>query len=399
MPHFITVSNIESREPHHVVEGNEKVIRPRLSDANFFYDTDRKYTQDERRQNLKPIIFQAQLGSIFAKTERIAHLAAYIAQVEGGEAKLAERAGQLCKSDLVSEMVQEFPELQGIMGQYYAANDGEDAEVSKTLYEQYMPRFAGDQLPSSLTACSVAIADKIDTITGIFGISQLPTGSKDPFALRRASIGILRIIVEKKLNLDLGVLVEQAITGYLRQDIKLQASDKLKPIVISYILERFDATYQEDGITAEVINAVKALRPTSPMDFDLRIKAITRFNTMNEANALAAANKRVSNILAKAGNITIPETLDFSLLTETAEKKLAEMVISKKNEIAPTLAEGQYATAMESLASLKEPVDHFFDEVLVNAESESVRLNRYALLKQLRSLFLHVADISLLQKS
>ncbi len=399
LPHFITVANIDSAEPRHVVEGNEKVIRPRLADAKFFYDTDRKQTQDDRREKLKPIVFQAQLGSVFAKTERIARLSSYIAQTEGGDATLAERAGQLCKSDLVSEMVLEFPELQGIMGQYYADNDGENPEVSKTLYEQYMPRFAGDQLPSTLIGCAVAIADKVDTITGIFGINQLPTGSKDPFALRRASIGVLRIIVEKKLNLDLEALIDQAILGYQELGVSLPALDDLNTTVVNYMLERFDAAYQEEGIAIEVINSVKALRPTRPLDFDRRIKAITRFNAMDEADALASANKRVSNILAKAGDIIIPDALDETLLSEISELELANIVFAKKEEIAPALAEGRYALAMESLAALKQPVDMFFDQVLVNAEDETIRLNRYALLKQLRSLFLQVADISLLQKS
>lgn len=399
IPHFITVANIESSEPHQVVAGNEKVIRPRLADAKFFYDTDREQTQDDRRAKLKPIVFQAQLSSVFAKTERIARLASYIAQTESGDAKMAERAGQLCKSDLVSEMVLEFPELQGIMGQYYADNDGESPEVSKTLYEQYMPRFAGDQLPSTLTGCAVAIADKVDTITGIFGIDQLPTGSKDPFALRRASIGVLRIIVEKKLNLDLEALIHQAMLGYQEQGIALPATERLNTTAVNYMLERFDAAYQEEGVAVEVINSVKALRPTRPLDFDLRIKAVTRFNAMDEADALASANKRVSNILAKAGDIVIPDTLDETLLSESAEIELAKVVFDKKQAISPALEEGRYALVMESLAALKEPVDRFFDQVLVNADDEAIRLNRYALLKQLRSLFLHVADISLLQKS
>lgn len=399
LPHFITVSNIESSEPHHVVEGNEKVIRPRLADAKFFYDTDKKQTQEARREKLKPIVFQAQLGSVFHKTERVARLAAYISATEGGDAETAKRAGQLCKSDLVSEMVLEFPELQGIMGQYYAENDGEPADVCKTLNEQYMPRFAGDELPSTLTGCAVAIADKIDTIAGIFGIGQLPTGSKDPFALRRASIGVLRIIVEKKLNLDLEALVAEAMAGYQEQGVELPEADQLNTTSVNYMLERFDAAYQEEGVSAEIINSVKALRPTRPLDFDLRIKAISRFNLLDEADALSSANKRVSNILAKAGDIIIPDSVDETLLTEAAEVELAKVLFAKKTEVAPALNEGLYAMAMESLAALKEPVDRFFDQVLVNAEDESVRLNRYALLKQLRSLFLHVADISLLQKS
>ena len=399
LPHFITVSNIESLEPRHVVAGNEKVIRPRLADAKFFYDTDQKITLDERREKLKPIVFQSQLGSIFNKTERVASLASFIANKESGNADYARRAAQLSKSDLVSEMVLEFPELQGIMGQYYAANDGEPEEVGKALNEQYMPRFAGDELPSTLTGCAVAIADKIDTIAGIFGIEQLPTGSKDPFALRRASIGVLRIIVEKKLNLDLEELITEAASSYKAQDVQLPAGDSVITTAVNYMLERFDAAYQEEGVAAEIINSVKALRPTSPLDFDMRIKAITRFNELDGAEALASANKRVSNILAKAGDIAIPDSVDDSLLSEAAEDELAKALLKTRNETAPLLENRLYAQAMEVLAGLKEPVDHFFDQVLVNAENDSVRLNRYALLKQLRSLFLHVADISLLQKS
>ncbi len=399
LPHFITVSNIESKEPHHVVEGNEKVIRPRLADAKFFYDTDKKFTLEQNREKLKPIVFQAQLGSIFSKTERVARLAAYIAEQESGSKDNAHRAAQLSKSDLVSEMVLEFPELQGIMGQYYAANDGEAEEVGKALNEQYMPRFAGDELPSTLTGCAVALADKIDTITGIFGINQLPTGSKDPFALRRASIGVLRIIVEKKLNLDLVELIDIASEAYTAEGVELPVGNKLNTLVVEYMLERFDAAYQEEGISAEIINSVKALHPTRPLDFDMRIKAIARFNELDGADALASANKRVSNILSKAGDIVIPDSVDKALLKESAELELANALRSIKEDVSPLLEDRQYAIAMEKLANLKEPVDSFFDQVLVNAEDDAVRLNRYALLKQLRSLFLHVADISLLQKS
>ena len=399
LPYFITVSNIESLEPKHVIEGNEKVIRPRLADAKFFYDTDKKMTLDHRRKKLKPIVFQAQLGSIFNKTERVAKLASFIADQEKGNAQYAERAALLSKSDLVSEMVLEFPELQGIMGQYYATYDGETEEVAKALNEQYMPRFAGDELPSTLTGCAVAIADKLDTIAGIFGIEQLPTGSKDPFALRRASIGVLRIIVEKKLNLDLEDLIKVAAESYKTQDVQLPAGDKVITTAVSYMLERFDASYQEAGVSAEIINSVKALRPTSPLDFDMRIQAITRFNELDGADALASANKRVSNILAKAGDIVIPDSIDEALLSEAAEVELSSVLTKVKTEVTPLLEDRLYAQAMEVLAGLKESVDNFFDQVLVNAEDEKVRLNRYALLKQLRSLFLHVADISLLQKS
>ncbi|OED41458.1 glycine--tRNA ligase subunit beta [Endozoicomonas sp. (ex Bugula neritina AB1)] len=399
LPNFITVSNIESKEPRHVIEGNEKVIRPRLADAKFFYDTDKKMTQEDRREKLKTIVFQAQLGSIFSKTERVSHLAAYIVEQESGNSNNARRAAWLSKSDLVSDMVLEFPDLQGIMGQYYAANDGEAEEVGKALNEQYMPRFAGDQLPSTLTGCAVAIADKIDTITGIFGINQLPTGSKDPFALRRASIGVLRIIVEKKLNLDLTSLIDQAANAYKSEGVQLPAANKLNTSVVDYMLERFDAAYQEEGVSAEIINSVKALRPTNPLDFDMRIKAIARFSELDGADALASANKRVSNILAKAGDIIIPDRVDENLLAESAEIELAKTLFKIKGEVTPLLEERLYSIAMEKLATLKESVDNFFEKVLVNAEDETVRMNRYALLKQLRSLFLHIADISLLQKS
>nr|WP_306671252.1 glycine--tRNA ligase subunit beta [Endozoicomonas sp. SESOKO2] len=398
LPHFITISNIESVEPEQVVSGNERVIRPRLSDAKFFFDTDKKTTLEARRETLKPIVFQAQLGSLFDKSERIAKLAGFIARQETGQEQLAVRAGELCKSDLTSEMVLEFPELQGIMGQYYGANDGEAQEVCLALNEQYMPRFAGDQLPSNLTGCAVAIADKIDTITGIFGINQPPSGNKDPFALRRATLGVLRIIVEKKLDLDLRDLINQSVEGYQAQGVVLPAAnnEQLTETVLDFMLERFRSWYQDEQIPVEVFLSVKALKPSRPFDFDQRVKAVHRFSQMAEAETLSAANKRVSNILAKAGNLVIPDAVDPGLMTEAAEKALAKTLADSKEKVAPILEQRQYSVAMESLAPLKDSVDRFFDEVLVNAEDEQVRLNRYALLKQLRRLFLHVADISLL---
>lgn len=399
MPYFITVSNIESTDPKQVVEGNEKVIRPRLADAKFFFDTDKKSTLEERRENLKPIVFQQQLGSVFNKTERIARLSAFIAEQEGGQADLAKRAGELCKSDLNSEMVLEFPDLQGIMGQYYGAFDGEAVDVCTALNEQYMPRFAGDALPSNLTGCAVAIADKIDTITGIFGIKQPPSGSKDPFALRRATLGVLRIIVEKKLDLDLRDLINQSIKGYKTQGVELPAGEALTETVLAFMLERFRAWYQDKNIPTEVFLSVMALKPSQPYDFDQRVKAINGFSQLIEADALSAANKRVSNILAKAGDLVIPDSVDPSLMNETAERTLAKALADKKDELQSVLEQRQYSQAMESLTPLKYVVDNFFDEVLVNAEDNAVRMNRYALLRQLRSLFLHVADISLLQKS
>lgn len=399
LPYFITVANIESQDPAQVIAGNEKVIRPRLADAKFFYDNDRQFTLEEHRKTLKSVVFQKQLGSLYAKTERIAHLAVYIAEQEGGNSEWCRRAGELCKSDLVSDMVQEFPELQGIMGQYYAINDGEPEEVCHALNKQYMPRFAGDELPSNLTGCAVAIADKLDTLTGIFGINQPPSGNKDPFALRRATLGILRIIVEKKMNLDLRNLLVVAIKGYAAQGTELPAGDALAETVFDFMLERFHAWYQDENIPVEVFLSVKALMPSQPYDFDRRVKAIYTFNQMPEALALTAANKRVSNIMMKAGDLVIPNHIDEALLTEEAERQLASALSAKWEEVLPLLRERKYSTAMECMASLKGTIDNFFDNVMVNVEDQQIRMNRYALLRQLREQFLQVADISLLHKN
>ncbi len=399
MPHFITVANIESKNPAAVIAGNEKVIRPRLADARFFFETDKKTTLDARRENLKPVVFQKDLGSVFAKTERIAALAAFIAEQEDGNREHAQRAGELCKSDLVSEMVLEFPELQGIMGMYYASHEGEHQDVATALDQQYMPRFSGDQLPTTLTGCAVAIADKLDTIVGIFGIKQPPSGSKDPFALRRATLGVLRIIVEKRLKLDLRALISQAIAGFEQQGVNLPAGAELNDTVLEFMLERFRAWYSDAQIPVEVFLAVRALTPSSPFDFDQRVKAVSSFMALPEAAALASANKRVSNILAKAGDVVIPDSIDSALLQEQAEQTLHTVLSTITAEVQPLLAAGDYSNAMSRLAALKEPVDNFFDKVMVNADDEQIRLNRYALLKQLRNLFLHVADISLLQTS
>ena len=399
MPHFITISNIQSKDPSQVISGNEKVIRPRLADARFFFETDKKTTLAANREKLKPVVFQKVLGSVFDKTERIARLSSFIAEQEEGNKDNARRAGELCKSDLVSEMVLEFPELQGIMGTYYAGHDGEQPEVATALNEQYMPRFAGDELPTTLTGCAVAIADKVDTITGIFGIKQPPSGSKDPFALRRATLGVLRIIVEKKLNLDLRSLINKAIEGYKAQGVELPAGEELAETVLEFMLERFRAWYQGEGIPAEVFLSVRALKPSRPFDFDQRVKAVSEFVALPEAAALASANKRVSNILAKAGDIVIPDNVDTALFSEAAENDLNAVLAECIAAIEPLLTEGNYNAAMSRLASLKDPVDTFFDQVMVNAEDQNVRMNRYAMLKQLRNLFLHVADISLLQTS
>jgi glycyl-tRNA synthetase beta chain len=395
MPHFITVANIESTDPAQVIQGNERVIRPRLSDAAFFFETDKKTRLAERVKKLKTVVFQAKLGTLYDKSQRAKALAQYIAGEIGSNADNAGRAAELCKADLVSDMVLEFDKMQGIAGTYYALNDGEDPEVANALKDHYLPKFAGDKLPESLTGCAVALADRMDTIIGIFGIGQLPTGSKDPFALRRASLGVLRIIVEKELNLDLRACLEMAQS----QHGDLPRADGLVDTVLEYMLERFRAWYEEEGIAAEVFMAVSAKGLSRPQDINARVHAVHRFSQLPEAQALAAANKRVSNILAKLDDETAIGDVDRGLLEEGAETGLAELVASKSAEVEPLFASHQYGEALSRLASLRDAVDAFFDDVMVMVEDEALRNNRLALLKQLRDLFLEVADISLLVPS
>ncbi|PVX32127.1 glycyl-tRNA synthetase beta chain [Pasteurella langaaensis DSM 22999] len=392
LPHFIFVSNINPQDPTAIIEGNEKVVRPRLTDAEFFFKTDLKQRLEDNLPRLKTVLFQQQLGTLFDKTERIEKLSGEIAAQIGADVAKAKRAGLLSKCDLMTNMVFEFTDTQGVMGMHYARHDGEDEEVAVALNEQYMPRFAGDALPHSLVACSVALADKLDTLTGIFGIGQHPKGDKDPFALRRAALGVLRIIVEKKLPLDLEKLVQKS--SELFGD-KLTNSNVVNDVV-DFMLGRFRAWYQDEGIAVDVIQAVLARRPTKPADFDARVRAVAHFRTLDAAEALAAANKRVSNILAKAEG-EISTEIDRTLLVETEEKVLAEQVISLQAELAPKFANGEYQFALDRLASLRETVDNFFEKVMVNAEDEALRRNRQAILNNLRNLFLQVADISLLQ--
>lgn len=392
LPNFIFVSNIESKEPRYVIEGNEKVVRPRLADAEFFFNTDRKRPLIDRLPELDQAIFQKQLGTIKDKTDRITDLAGYIAEQIEADVEKSKRAGLLAKCDLMTSMVFEFTDTQGVMGMHYATHDGEDAEVAKALYEQYMPRFAGDELPSSGVSAAVAMADKLDTIVGIFGIGQAPKGS-DPFALRRASLGVLRIIVEKGYNLDLVDLIAKAKSLF---GDKL-SNDNVESDVIDFMLGRFRAWYQDEGFSVDIIQAVLARRPTKPADFDQRVKAVSNFRELDAAEALAAANKRVGNILAK-NEAELTETVNESLLAEDAEKQLAEKIAHYQVELAPAFAAHDYQTILTSLADLRGVVDTFFDNVMVMADDEAVKLNRLTMLSQLRSLFLQVADISLLQK-
>ncbi|MDO9843943.1 glycine--tRNA ligase subunit beta [Glaesserella parasuis] len=392
LPHFIFVSNINPEDPSKIIEGNEKVVRPRLTDAEFFFKTDLKQRLEDQLPRLETVLFQQQLGTLRDKTARIEQLAGEIAKQIGADETKAKRAGLLSKCDLMTNMVFEFTDTQGVMGMHYARHDGEDEEVAVALNEQYMPRFAGDELPKSLVASSVALADKFDTLTGIFGIGQAPKGSADPFALRRAALGALRIIVEKNLPLDLSDLV--ATSAKLFGD-KLTNSNVVEEVV-DFMLGRFRAWYQDEGIAVDVIQAVLARRPTRPADFDARVRAVSHFRTLDSAEALAAANKRVSNILAKVEG-KISSEIDRTLLVEAEEKALAEQVITLQAELVPLFEKGEYQTALDRLAGLREVVDNFFDKVMVNAEDPKLRQNRQAILNNLRNLFLQVADISLLQ--
>ena len=391
LPHFIFVSNINPEDPTAIIEGNEKVVRPRLTDAEFFFKTDLKQKLVDRLPRLETVLFQQQLGTLKDKTDRIEQLAGEIAKQIGADEAKAKRAGLLSKCDLMTNMVFEFTDTQGVMGMHYARHDGEDEEVAVALNEQYMPRFAGDELPKSLVASAVALADKFDTLTGIFGIGQAPKGSADPFALRRAALGALRIIVEKNLPLDLEDLVKKSAALF---GDKL-TNQNVVADVVDFMLGRFRAWYQDEGIAVDVIQAVLARRPTRPADFDARVRAVSHFRTLDSAEALAAANKRVSNILAKA-DAAIGE-INLTACVEPAEKALAEAVLALRTEVQPLIAKGDYTAVLDKLANLRAPVDNFFDNVMVNAEDPVLRQNRLAILNTLQGLFLQVADISVLQ--
>ena len=391
LPHFIFVSNINPEDLTAIIEGNEKVVRPRLTDAEFFFKTDLKQKLIDRLPRLETVLFQQQLGTLKDKTDRIEQLAGEIAKQIGADEAKAKRAGLLSKCDLMTNMVFEFTDTQGVMGMHYARHDGEDEEVAVALNEQYMPRFAGDELPKSLVASAVALADKFDTLTGIFGIGQAPKGSADPFALRRAALGALRIIVEKNLPLDLEDLVKKS-TALFGDKLTNQ---NVVADVVDFMLGRFRAWYQDEGIAVDVIQAVLARRPTRPADFDARVRAVSHFRTLDSAEALAAANKRVSNILAKA-DAAIGE-INLTACVEPAEKSLAEAVLALRTEVQPLIAQGDYTAVLDKLANLRAPVDSFFDNVMVNAEDPVLRQNRLAILNTLQGLFLQVADISVLQ--
>lgn len=391
LPRFITVANIESKDPAQIVAGNEKVVRPRLTDAEFFFKQDKKQTLESFNDRLKNVIFQAQLGSVYDKAARVSRLASFIAERTGGNAQWAARAGLLSKCDLATEMVGEFPEMQGVAGYYYALNDGEPADVAAALDEQYMPRGAGAELPKTGTGAILAVADKLDTLVGIFGIGMLPTGSKDPYALRRAALGILRILIEKQLDLDLVEAVRFSV-GQFGNQVKTQG---LADQVLDFVFDRLRARYEDEGVDVAAYLAVRAVQPGSALDFDQRVQAVQAFRRLPEAEALAAANKRVSNLLSKF-EAKLPETVEPRYFDSATEFSLYSALQQAEQAVQPFAAARQYREALERLAHLRGPVDAFFEAVLVNAEDASVRANRYALLARLRGLFLGVADISAL---
>ena len=388
---FIFVSNIESKDPQQVIFGNEKVIRPRLADAEFFFKTDKKQTLESRLSTLESVLFQKQLGTLKAKSMRIANLSKVIAEQLGENSDDAYRAGLLSKTDLLSDMVLEFPQVQGTMGKYYALNDGENEAIAQALEDQYRPRYAGDNLPEASIGCAVAISDKIDTLVGIFGINQPPKGDKDPFALRRAAIGVIRIIIEKQLDLDLATLITESINLFGDKLINENTAEN----VLDFIMGRFRAFYQEQGIALDVIQAVLAKKPSAPLDFDKRIKAVSFFGELAEAATLAAANKRVGNILAKFDG-QLYDGFKAELASEQAEKDLADVFQGIRLKVAPLMADKNYQAALSELAQLKAPIDTFFDNVMVMSDDEAVKINRLTLLNEIRNNFFAIADISLL---
>jgi glycyl-tRNA synthetase beta chain len=392
MPWFVTVSNIESSDPSQVIAGNERVVHPRLSDAAFFWATDRKVRLESHAAALARVTFQTQLGSLADKTTRVRALARDVATAIGGDAALADRAAELSKCDLLTAMVGEFPELQGLMGRYYATHDGEPGEVCTALEEQYLPRHAGDSLPATRTGMAVAISDKLDTIVGIYATGQKPTGTRDPFGLRRAALGLLRIAVERRLDLDLPGLIDRAIAA-----LPFAAPPATAVEVYDYVFERLRAYYLDGeggfDVTTEMFDAVLATRPASPLDFDARLRALAAFLALPDAASLAAANKRIANILRKAAD-PVGGTIDENLLRDPAEQVLGEQVVAIARKVEPAFAAREYTRALKDLAVLRPAVDAFFDSVMVMAEEPALRANRLALLGRLRGLFMHAADLS-----
>ncbi len=392
LPKFITIANLESREPDQVRDGNERVIRPRLADAAFFWDNDRKRSLADRQEALHEVVYQRGLGSLHDKSTRTAALARSIAASIGVDADNVERAAMLGKCDLLTGMVGEFPELQGVMGRYYAESDGEPQAVADAIAEHYQPRFAGDELPASADGQILAIADKLDTLAGVFSIGKNPSGSRDPFGLRRAALGIIRILVEREIDLDLRVIIAEAVAA--------QPTGKLDPAavadeVLDYITDRLRRYFldRDPSLVTETFDAVLARKPASLVDFGRRLAAVQAFIALDEAASLASANKRIANILRQAGG-SLDGVVNEKLLRDPAEEALFTALANASETVRPMLDDHQYTEALSALAGLREPVDRFFDDVMVMADDELLKDNRLALLGQLRKLFLDVADIS-----
>ena len=392
LPRFITVANIESRDPQQVVHGNERVIRPRFADARFFYDQDRKTPLSARLQSLETVVFQQQLGSLADKTLRIRRLAGAVADAAGADRLLAERAAELCKCDLMTDMVGEFPKLQGVMGRYYALHDGEPEEVALAIEQHYWPRHAGDATPRVAAGQCVALADRVDTLLGIFAIGQKPSGVKDPFGLRRAALGVIRIIIEHDLPVDLAWLLDEAAQALADRVDATEVRDQ----VLDYVFERLKGYYAEQGLRGDVVEAVLARRPTRLSDLDRRVRAVGEFLRHDAAEALAAANKRIGNILKKV-EFEAPKAIDCSLFAEAAEERLFEKLVAVEQSALARFEEGDYLAGLEELAELRPAVDSFFDDVMVMSDREEQKRNRVALLARLRAVFLRVADLSRIQ--
>ncbi len=392
LPYFITISNVDSKDIDRIKEGNERVIHPRFADAEFFWNQDRKHRLSQKIDSLKTVVFQKQLGTLYDKSKRVVTVTADIAKKLGGNEQLGVRAAELCKCDLMTEMVGEFPELQGVMGRYYATHDGEQTDVAIALDDYYKPRFAGDTLPDNVISQSLAIADRLDTLVGIFAIGKQPTGDKDPFALRRAALGILRTIVEQKLDLNLNQLVELSASTF---DKSVKA-DKVINDVLSFMKDRLKVYYTSAQTSPDVFEAVISIGEMCPLDIDKRIKAVNAFRKLDDAESLAAANKRIGNILKKIEG-KLPEDIDIKLFEMPEENSLYDTLGGLDNKVSPLLKKGEYENVLKNLAGLRQPVDNYFDNVMVMADDMQQRNNRIALLNKLHKLFLEVADISKLQ--
>ncbi|WNV03073.1 glycine--tRNA ligase subunit beta [Candidatus Methylospira mobilis] len=392
LPYFITFSNIDSSNPDTVRQGNERVVRPRLSDAEFFWTQDRKQRLQERLGHLKQVTFQQKLGSLHDKTLRTANLGKTIAELLEQETAHVQRAALLSKTDLLTEMVGEFPNLQGTMGRYYALADGEDAEVATAIEEQYLPKVSGGVIPSTATGQILALADKLDTLSGIFSTGMVPTGDKDPYALRRAALGIVRIMIEAGLELDLPALISSALAQHTHSFDHATVQKQLE----AFVLERLRGYLLDQGTRYDEFEAVLASQPQLLTDFELRLKAVAEFRTLPEAESLAAANKRIRNILRKNENEP-SEAPQAAALSETAEIALLKAAESAQQELAPLIRQRDYTAALRRLAALRDPVDTFFNDVIVMSEDAALRKQRLGLLTLIEGLFMQIADISYLQ--